>query len=54
MTDKEQNKAFAGELDKLIERFAKEFEMTYVQIVGVLELKKHLLCSEAEESIDEL
>lgn len=53
MSEKEQIDHFANELDKLVERFRKEYEMTYASAVGVLEMKIHLLCAEAEERRDE-
>lgn len=52
MTDKEQTDAFADDLDKLVERYRLEFEMTYAQVVGVLQMKSHLLCNEAEDRKD--
>lgn len=54
MTDKEQTDAFANDLDKLVERYRQEFEMSYAQIVGTLYMKNHLLCTEAEEREGEL
>lgn len=54
MTDKEQTDAFADELDKLVERFRQEFEMSYASVCGVLHLKIHLLFQEAISREDEL
>lgn len=54
MTDKQQTDSFADELDKLVDRFRSEYDMSYAQVVGVLEMKKWLLCSEAEERGDEV
>lgn len=54
MSAKEQTDHFANELDKLVDRFRSEYEMSYAQVVGVLEMKKWLLCSEVEERRDEL
>lgn len=53
MTDKQQTASFADELDKLIERFRSEYDMSYAQVVGVLEFKKWLLCSEVSEESEE-
>lgn len=53
MTDKEQTDAFANDLDRLVERYRQEFEMTYAQVVGVLVMKTHLLCDEAQGRDDE-
>lgn len=47
MTDTEQKKAFADELDRLVERFRQEFEIPYTSVCGVLMLKTHLLFQEA-------
>lgn len=53
MDQKEQTFAFGDELDKLISRFGNEFDITYASIVGVLQMKIHLLCSEAEDRMYE-
>lgn len=49
MTDKEQTEAFADDLDKLVERYRQEFDISYAQVVGTLIMKSHLLCNEADE-----
>jgi hypothetical protein len=49
MTSKEQTDAFSDDLDKLIERYRAEFDMTYAQIVGVLVIQQHILIKEALE-----
>ena len=38
---------FAQELNKLIERFRKEFDLTYSECVGVLHLMAFQICQEA-------
>lgn len=43
MTDREQIEAFAGEIDKVVERFEHEFNLSNVAAVGVLMLKVHML-----------
>jgi len=43
-----QTSAFADDLDCLIERYRQEFDVTYASVVGVLFMKAHLLCQEAE------
>lgn len=53
MTDKEQTDAFADDLDNLVERYRQEFDMSYAQVVGVLQMKLWLLCDEASERADE-
>lgn len=47
MSDSEQTKAFADELDNLVERYRSEFDITFAQVVGVLHMKAFLLCEEA-------
>lgn len=52
MDQKEQQRQFSEELDKLIDRFRKEYEISYASVVGSLTIKIHLLCTEAEEDND--
>jgi hypothetical protein len=52
MTEGEQTTQFANELDKLVQRFRAEYDLTYAAVVGVLQMKSHLLCQEAEERED--
>lgn len=47
MSEAEQVKAFANELDLLVERYSNEFDLTYAAAVGVLFMKAHLLCDDA-------
>jgi len=49
MSEQEQTNAFAEDLDRLIERYRKEFEITYASVVGTLFLKATLLANEAAE-----
>jgi hypothetical protein len=53
MTSQEQQQAFAGDLDKLIARYEKEFQLTNADAVGVLMLKVHGLCAVAFENDDD-
>lgn len=53
MTDKEQTDHFANELDALVQRFYAEYDISYAQVVGVLQMKIHLLCAQASERGDE-
>lgn len=48
-----QTMQFGDELDKLIDRFRDEYDVTYATIVGTLHMKAYLLCAEAEERDDE-
>jgi hypothetical protein len=49
----QQVAAFANDLDNLIERYEQEFDLTYVEVIGVLHLKTHLLCTDAAADDDE-
>jgi hypothetical protein len=53
MTESQQIEAFANELDRLVERFESEYDMTYAAVVGVLHLKMHLLCQAWNEDHDD-
>lgn len=54
MSGREQIEAFAGELDKLVERFEHEFNLPNVSAVGVLMLKVHsLLAFQIEQGEEE-
>jgi hypothetical protein len=53
MDDKEQTKAFAGDLDALVERYRSEFDLTYAVVIGVLYLKAHMMAEEASETTEE-
>jgi len=50
MDKQEQVTAFAESLDALVDQYAKEFDLTCYDMIGVLEVKKHELCNEALES----
>lgn len=45
--------AFANELDNLVERFRKNWDIEYAQVVGVLMMKVHLLHVSAMEEDEE-
>lgn len=49
MNANEQIFAFAEDLDKLVERYRNEFDITYAAVVGVLFMKAQILCSESAE-----
>ena len=53
MTEKEQIVAFAREVDALVARFEKEFELSYAAAIGVMQLKIHSLCVSSGEEEDE-
>jgi len=45
---------FGNELDNLVERFRKEYDISYAAIVGTLQMKAWLLCQEADEREEEV
>ena len=49
MTTNEQIKAFAHDVDQLVDRYRQEFDLTYAVVVGVLTMKATLLCGERPE-----
>lgn len=49
-----QLQQFTDELDRLVERFRAEYDLTYGEVVGALQMKSHLLCSEADDRADEV
>ena len=54
MNEKDQLQAFADDLDKLVNRYRDEFDLTYGAVVGALQMKSWLLCSEAQSRRDEV
>lgn len=54
MDANDQTFHFADELDKLVDRFREEYDLSYAAIVGSLHMKAHLLCEEASERDDEV
>lgn len=44
-----QTEMLSNELDALIERFRHEYDITYAEMAGVLQMKIFLLNREAEE-----
>lgn len=53
MTDPEQTQAFANELEKLINRYRCEFELTAATVVGVLQFQQFLIMTEVQNSHQE-
>jgi hypothetical protein len=49
MTESQQIFAFSDDIDRLVDRYRTEFNITYASVVGVLFMKAHLLCDEAEK-----
>lgn len=48
----QQSQDFSDELDRLVERFRAEYDLSYAQMVGVLTIKAHLLVTESIEDED--
>ncbi len=53
MSDKEQTDHFAAELDRLVDRFRAEYELSYATVIGTLTLKATFLALEAREADDD-
>lgn len=50
MSEAEQIQHLADDLDKLIDRYCDEYEMTFASAVGVLQMKAWLLCQTAADT----
>lgn len=50
MPPKTQIQHFCNDLDKLIDRYASEFDINYASIIGALQMKSYLLYHEALDS----
>lgn len=48
-----QIQAFAVDLDRLVDRYRDEFDITYAAVVGVLFMKANDLCRESEDTAEE-
>ena len=53
MTEQQQIEAFADDLDRLVDRYCDEFDLSYAAAVGVLHFKAHLLMISWDKSSDE-
>lgn len=53
MTEGEQIDHIANDLDRLIDRYRKEYDMTYASVIGVLHMKIYLLSAEAADRMGE-
>lgn len=52
MTSEQQIEHFENDLDALVERYRKEFDMTYAAVIGCLQLQIHALSDEAMENAE--
>ena len=48
-----QIQQLADEVDKLISRFADEYDLSYAAAIGVLQMKIHNLCQQAADQFKE-
>lgn len=53
MTEQEQISHLQNDIDALIERYRKEYSLTYASVIGALMMKVHLLCMEDIEEVEE-
>lgn len=53
MDHRDQISAFATDLDRLIDRYMDEFDLTYAALIGVLTLKQQQLCTACNRSDDD-
>ncbi len=51
--NKQQTEAFGEAIDKLVDRFANEYDLTYATIIGTLQMKIIYLAQESEQLDDE-
>lgn len=45
----EQVNHFSDDLDRLVDRYRAEYDLCYAEVVGALQMKIQLLCSEAND-----
>lgn len=50
MTEREQIIHFSNDLDKLVDRYRSEYELTYASTIGALQMKIHTLIQDAINS----
>lgn len=49
MSEHEQIQRFGEEIDKLVDHYRAEYDLSYASIIGVFQMKSFLLCAEAAE-----
>lgn len=49
-----QTQQLADDLDKLVDRYRAEYDLSYADVVGVLHMKAWLMCDEASRHEDDL
>ena len=53
MPPNDQTTHFANDLERLINRYRDEYDLSYAQMIGAMYFTLHLLCREAEQKIDD-
>lgn len=53
MSHQEQVRAFADDIDKLVDRYVNEFDLLYADAIGVLFMKAQLICLQAKDDDSE-
>lgn len=41
------------EIDRVVDQFRTEFDLNYAAVIGILQMKVHLMCQEADEAGDQ-
>ena len=49
MTEAEQARAFSDDLDRLVNRYRQEFDISFASVVAALEFKKFMLMCELKQ-----
>lgn len=50
MTQRQQINALSDEIDRVVDQFRDEFDLSYAAVVGVLQMKLFLMCQEADRA----
>jgi hypothetical protein len=54
MSEKEQVDQLASDVDAMINRYRTEYDLSYASVVGVFQMKIHMLCEEAADRSEEV
>ena len=52
MTEAEQARAFSDDLDRLVNRYRQEFDISFASVVAALEFKKFMLMCELKQRVE--
>lgn len=50
MTQRQQINALSDAIDRVVDQFRTEFDLSYAAVVGILQMKVHLMCQEADNA----